>query len=90
VTKKRVKKAEEAKAEQNSERRNSIDSIGFIFQELETKSLNDDEILEKVWGVLLEESRKKRSHGSKKGEIRSELVKNAADENQKQKQEERA
>jgi hypothetical protein len=52
--------------------------------------LNDDEILEKVWGVLLEESRKKRSHGSKKGEIRSELVKNAADENQKQKQEERA
>ena len=51
--------------------------------------MNDDEILEKVWGVSLEESRKNRGHGPKKGEIRSELVKNAADENQKKKREER-
>jgi hypothetical protein len=57
--------------------------MGSILQELETKSLNDDEILEKVWGVLLEESRKNRGH------IRSEFVKNAADENQNQKRKER-
>lgn len=80
---------QERKDKGTPERQDSMESMNDIFQELETKSLDDDEILEKVWGVPIEETRKKRGLGPRKSEIRSELVKNAAEENRKKARKER-
>jgi hypothetical protein len=90
---KKTDQEEEGKEKDKAERRDSFDSMDDdmddIFKELEIKSLDDDEILEKVWGVPMDESRRRRGLGPKKGEIRSELVKNVAEENRKKKRKEK-
>jgi hypothetical protein len=63
-------------------------SVREVFNHLEKNSIPDEEMLEKVWGVQPMEL-KRRGLGVKKGEVRGELIKSAADEARKRQRKER-
>jgi len=62
-------------------------SVRDLFNNIEKNELPDDEILEKLWEVQPMEM-KRHDLGPKKGEMRSELIKSAADEAKKKQRKE--
>lgn len=59
-----------------------------LFEDIEKKSMPDEEILEKLWGVQQVDI-KRRGLGVKKGELRGDLVKSATEEMKKKQRKER-
>lgn len=59
-----------------------------LFDEIEKKSMPDDEILERLWGIQHVDV-KRRGLGVKKGELRGDLVKSAPEEMRKKQRKDR-
>ncbi|KAF1833155.1 hypothetical protein BDW02DRAFT_570352 [Decorospora gaudefroyi] len=89
-------KSENSSATNDNEHENDSDSsfsseassTRELFDDIEKKSMPDEEILEKLWGVQHVDL-KRRGLGVKKGELRGDLLKSAPDEMRKKQRKER-